>query len=445
MPTTVSTTLEYDQSLCRKKKKTLGNPLQNGILSYLIHLQRAGKDLLVPSKQALPKRFTLYAPLLLLPVNFPSHTELWRDTYCQMHGDQKADLFCSIAHAFTKSGQYVTHVAIGAPIPRFEAAEETTTRGENVLRSPRDLVPIHGDFGPSSLQDPTAIAPSVEDFDAAFWVTTKQSQTVSQVWAPRWTMFSRGNATEKNRILGENSSSPFDGLIESELGQAIGEVDVLDMYVGIGYFAFSYLARGVKRVWGWDLNPWSIKGLRRGCEMNGWRCLLVRVAKNGSLEGTTVEDLVTTIRDSDQGQPSQPIRCVAFCGDNQWSAQIMGALDRAMREDGRSHTELAVRHVNLGLLPTSAQSWAHAVAAIDAQLGGWLHVHENVNIQRIDAKSQEIMEELRRLLATHKAGRWQVRCQHVEQVKTYGPGVVHCVFDVLVEPQNGRGGTTAAF
>lgn len=432
------------QSVYQKKEKTLSNPLQNGIRSYLIKLPQAGDFLQAVTEQALPKRFTLYPPLLLLPVNFSSHTQVWQDAYYRLDASQRGDLFGSIAQAFVGAGLSVTHIAVNAPIPAVEAAEETRTEEENVLRSPRDLVPLHGDFGPSSLQDPAAIAPSQDDFNAAFWVTTKQSQTITQVWAPRWTMFSRGNVTEKNRILGENCSSPFDGLVESELGQAIGEVDVLDMYVGIGYFAFSYLARGVKRVWGWDLNHWSVEGLRRGCEVNGWRCLLVRVAENGSLEGTTVEDLATSIIESDKGEAVQQIRCVAFCGDNKWSAQIVGALDKVMREYGRSHTELVVRHVNLGLLPTSAQSWAHAVAAINAQLGGWLHVHENVNIQHVGAKSQEIVAELRRLLATHKAGRWQVRCQHVERVKTYGPGIVHCVFDVLVEPQDRRGETTAA-
>ena len=425
----------------KKKRNTLGNPLQNGIQSYLNKSEFSQ----AVTEQALPKRYTLYPPLLLLPVNFSSHTQVWQDAYSRLDAGQREDLFDSIAKAFSGAGQYVTHIAVNAPIPAFEGAEETRTEGENVRRSPSNLGPLHGDFGPSTLQDPVAIAPSQDDFNAAFWVTTKQHQPISQVWAPRWTMFSRGNVTEKNRILGENCSSPFEGLVESELGQAIGEVDVVDMYVGIGYFAFSYLARGVKRVWGWDLNHWSVEGLRRGCEVNGWRCLLVRVAENGSLEGTTVEDLAKSIIESDQGEADEQVRCVVFGGDNKWSAQILGTLDKVMQDYGRSHTELGVRHVNLGLLPTSAQSWAHAVVAINAQLGGWVHVHENVDIHNVNAKSQEIVAELIRLLARHKVGRWQVRCQHVEQVKTYGPGIVHCVFDVLVEPQDRRAEITAVF
>ncbi len=434
MSAIVSGALTCAQSVYRKKAKGIGNPLRNGIWSYVIISARNNGDAPAVSEQALPKRYTLYSPLLLLPVNFLSHTQAWHDAYCQLDASQRAELFCSIAQAFSRSGQHVTHIAVNAPIPAFEAGEETRSREENVLRSPSRLVPLYGDFGPSSLQEPAATAPSQDDFDAAFWVTTKQSQNVNQVWSPRWTMFSRGNVAEKTRILGENNNSKFPGLNECELGQAPGEVDVLDMYVGIGYFAFSYLARGFMRVYGWDLNPWSLEGLRRGCEANGWRCLLVSVADGGNLDGTSVKDLAKSIVESDQGHADKRIRCVAFSGDNQWSPQIMAALDQAMQRQQMIHRNLCVRHINLGLLPSSRKSWKGGVVVINAYWGGWLHVHENVDIQDINASSHRITQKLEGLLASHKTGPWQARCEHVEQVKTYAPGVVHCVFDVLVQP-----------
>lgn len=44
----------------------------------------------------------------------------------------------------------------------------------------------------------------------------------------------------------------------------------VDLYCGIGYFTFSYLAAGAKTILGWDLNPWSMEGLRRGAVANKW-------------------------------------------------------------------------------------------------------------------------------------------------------------------------------
>src|SRR5690606_6675835 len=43
----------------------------------------------------------------------------------------------------------------------------------------------------------------------------------------------------------------------------------VDLYAGIGYFAFSYARLGL-RVLCWEVNPWSVEGLRRGAEANGF-------------------------------------------------------------------------------------------------------------------------------------------------------------------------------
>ena len=87
-------------------------------------------------------------------------------------------------------------------------------------------------------------------------------------------MFSRGNIREKARILGQIrlNQSPFSGLCSGELSQDLCEIDVVDLYVGIGYFALPYLRKGVRRVFGWELNGWSVEGLRRGCIRNGFEC-----------------------------------------------------------------------------------------------------------------------------------------------------------------------------
>jgi tRNA wybutosine-synthesizing protein 2 len=369
-------------------------------------------------------------------VNFATHSARWHDVYNNLDANQRRGLFASVVRAFSTAGQKVTHIAINAPISALESSGRSSLENENTLRSPTNLTPVYGDFGPSSLLDRAANAPSRLDLDAAFWVSTQQSQNVSQVWAPRWTMFSRGNVSEKKRILGcEDGASHFPGLTEPELGQNLVEVDVVDMYVGVGYFTFSYLARGVGRVWGWDLNPWSIEGLRRGCEANGWRCLIVGVSEDGSLDGLSIEHLGHLLSESEADGENNPIRCVGFRGDNKWAAHTMAGLAKVVGSKPEHRTGPRVRHVNLGLLPTSRAGWEPALSMVDGKLGGWLHVHENVDVRQIEDRLQHIVHEMDGLLVREREGCWRAACQHVERVKTYAPGVMHCVFDIRVQPE----------
>ena len=240
-------------------------------------------------------------------------------------------------------------------------------------------------------------------------------------------MFSRGNITEKARILGEGpSQGTFPGLDEKSLhDQKISELSVVDMYAGIGYFVFSYLKRGVKRVWGWELNGWSVEGLRRGCEANRWGCRVIRVLENGGLD-TTIKDLVDSLTAND--------RVVIFHGDNRFAAQILLQIQHYM-EQRRQWSP--IRHVNLGLLPSSRPSWDNACRVLDHQQGGWIHVHENVDVREIDEMKAKLKVELEAFRkSVHVEDQIpeepDVNCCHVEHVKTYAPGVMHCVFDFEV-------------
>ncbi|KIX04412.1 uncharacterized protein Z518_05280 [Rhinocladiella mackenziei CBS 650.93] len=482
----------------------------------------------------LPKRYTLYAPLLLLAHNFPTRNPRWRDFYNALSQPERSELFkCIAEEGFAGLG--VSRIAVNAPIAAEENGEEVneperpeawagkypsirpdpdvhdkdlTTmtnptdsdtevqvpsqkRRQHILRSPSGLVPVYGDWGPQPRQIPSPKGrllltdPTTRDFSEAFWTSTTQHRGIMQCWAPLYTMFSRGNVSEKARILGlaPASTSPsagekaeiggrFPGLSPPALDEPIEAVDVIDFYVGIGYFAFCYLACRVRRVWGWDINPWSIEGLRRGCERNGWGCVVVRVDEDGKLVGMGVKELVervvgvqgdTNVRnggrmakgtenvggarigagnESGRGNEERAdvIKCVAFLGDNKWA-------DKVMREvrcefDGQERG-LNVRHVNLGLLPTSGGSWENAIRMVTGSYnqgkGGWLHVHENVDIGRIDEMKGNIVQGIERL-ASREAGRegnqrthWVVSCVHVEEVKTYAPGVMHCVFDIEIK------------
>lgn len=374
----------------------------------------------------IPKRYTIYEPMLLLGSNFPSQTPAWEAFYSSLLTADKHVLFGTIGRAFRSAGQNITHIALNAPIqPNLDDDDADG----NVMRSPTNLQPLYGDFGPEKMFDSNASQPTQADFDAAFWVQTSQLSGIKQVWAPRWTMFSRGNIAEKARILGleKQNPSPFPGLSNEELGQDIGEVDVVDFYVGIGYFAFLYLEKGIRRVFGWDINGWSVEGLRRGCERNGIECEVVRVPDDASEQEQkdVVEHVVGVLR----GKTN--VRCIVFWGDNSFAGRIMCEVGAALENDTLS---LTVRHCNLGLLPTSQGSWKDAVKVIDPVLGGWLHVHENAEIGAVEQKKRHVLGVFAEIVAREKDERWQTSCEYVEMVKTYAPGVGHFVFDIKLWP-----------
>lgn len=394
-------------------KEFLGKPTSQNILQ---NLEISPETL----NGALPKRFTVYEPLLLLPANAFQVPPAWGTFCASLTPEQREELYSSIAKHFARLG--VSHIAINAPI-----ALMGTQGRENRIRSPAGLIPLYGDFGDSSLVSPLGedAQPTAKELENALWVRTSQNQGIVQIWAPLYTMFSRGNVTEKARILGQGpSQGTFQGLEERDLQeQAVQDISVVDMYAGIGYFVFSYLRRGVKRVWGWELNGWSVEGLRRGCEANGWGCKVFRILSDGRLD-TPIDDLVASLTEAD--------RVVIFHGDNQFAAQILAWIQEVI-ESQRKWSP--VRHVNLGLLPSSQPSWDNACRVLDLQRGGWLHVHENVDIREIEKKTQEILAELASLRGrVHgELGVTQdvaINCDHVEHVKTYAPGVMHCVFDI---------------
>lgn len=398
------------------------NPLQAGIKDFLddSSLQPVLSEHGLSIDQltsALPKRFTIYQPLLLLPANTFQAPPIWGTFYAALTAEQREALYASIAKHSRRLG--ATHIAVNAPIALTNKGEE------NRIRSPAGLIPLYGDFGDIlSTSGEGNTQPGEAELGRAFWVRTVQNNGIVQIWAPLYTMFSRGNITEKARILGQGPyGNTFAGLDEGSLqGQSVSDISVVDMYAGIGYFVFSYLKRGVRRVWGWELNGWSVEGLRRGCEANGWGCRILRVQQDGSLD-MTVEELVQSLAEKD--------RVVIFHGDNRFAADTLLKIQWVMESQ---HYWDPIRHVNLGLLPSSQPSWDNACRILDSERGGWLHVHENVDVREIEEKKAEILTELgrrwRSVLHKHISNDPAVECCHIEHVKTYAPGVMHCVFDV---------------
>ena len=286
-----------------------------------------------------------------------------------------------------------THIALSSPIPPDRG--KGTDQGKrdacpNALRAPLGLQPLYGGFG--SRDDPA----DEHGFAHALWVSTRQNG-ILQIWAPLHTMFSRGNIKEKGRVL----SFP----------DVKGNTAV-DLYAGIGYFAFSYVKAGARKVLCWEINPWSVEGLRRGAEANRWRTTIARCGEKtkgaenqGSTDGTEL---------------------LVFLEDNASAVQVIRS---------RRNELPPVRHVNLGFLPSSSGLWRDAVEMLDLNAGGWIHTHENVaahNVERRTVEVGRIMDGWCR--AVHRPAGDVVRCEHVERVKSFAPGVLHCVFDVFVGP-----------
>lgn len=167
---------------------------------------------------------------------------------------------------------------------------------------------------------------------------------------------------------------------------------------------FSYLKAGARRVWCWEINPWSVEGLRRGCEANGWA---VKVINMG--EGLALSD-----------EEDQSVKVVVFSESNEFAVNRLANLQR-----GR----IMVKHVNLGLLPTSRGSWRTATEVVEND--GWIHVHVNVGEHEIEQRVEECVQEFRSLESQVGTDR-MVICEHVERVKTFAPGVLHCVFDLYI-------------
>jgi tRNA wybutosine-synthesizing protein 2 len=316
-------------------------------LQAFLHAARLPADL----RATAPKRSSTYPPLLLLPSDAFASAP-WR-AYLREQPEFLADLATALK---------VSHIARNAPI----------AAGGNVMRSPSGLEFL---YPPDYSSSPDA------GFGGALWVHTTQNG-IRQTWAPEFTMFSRGNVKEKKRVL--------------EFKDVRGQ-EVVDLFAGIGYFVFSYLKAGATRVWCWEINPWSVEALRRGCAENGWS---VRVVKRGEEFVDDAEEKVVVFEESNE--------------------------HAVHRMKGRS---TRVRHVNLGLLPSSRNAWEAALTLL--QDGGCAHVHENVGEQEVKWKREEFVRELQGI--EEAAGRARlICCEHVERVKTFAPGVLHCVFDMRV-------------
>lgn len=314
--------------------------------------------------QSLPKKWSIYPPMVLFSSN-TFESDIWRD---------HAGFFPFL---ITNMFPSATHIAVNKPI--IESDE---------MRRPFSLVPVYGNFGPTQSPD-LFESPSDEDFEDELWCSVVQNG-ISQCWAPRYTMFSRGNIKEKKRVLDTFQVNPNDV--------------ILDLYSGIGYFTFSYIKKG-GIVFCWEINKWSIEGLQRGMIANGFKFKVVE--KDETINAAQFQSLLNA-----------GTKAFIFNESNITAPKRMEQLDQT----------LPIKHINLGLLPSSQQSWEITSTIIQkySQCPTSIHVHENVSIHDFEKFKESTLEYFCNFGTTEFL--------HLEKVKTFAPDIWHIVVDYLHHP-----------
>ncbi|QID87143.1 S-adenosylmethionine-dependent methyltransferase [Saccharomyces pastorianus] len=341
----------------------------------------------------LPLKYTIYPPMVLFnnsTVRSFNHP-VWQEAFQKEYVDSNefySKLLCFISpknpHDNADShfkDRFLTHLAINNPIIETD-----------ILRRPFNIQPLYGELiDKDALNDDDDTLwenPSQEQLGSSIWCRVIQNG-ITQIWSPVFTMFSRGNIKEKKRIL---ATFPD-----------ISNNDVVDLYAGIGYFTFSYLTKGARALFAFELNPWSVEGLKRGLKANGFH-------KSGN--------------------------CHVYQESNEMCIQRISEF-QAQHPD----FELRIRHINLGLLPSSRQGWPLALKLIHLQGASsttvTMHIHENVHINAIRDGSFESntiaeLESFNESISSNENSDIKLHFVNskLERIKTFAPDVWHICFDV---------------
>lgn len=305
-------------------------------------------------KQYIPKRWVVYEPMVLFNNN-TFDTEAWQSVLGRIDSQ---DFFKTL---LVKKFPHITHAAVNQPINK-----------SSIMRVPENILPLYGHFEPEVTSQMLEL-PTESDFKQAFWCHTIQNG-IYQTWAPRFTMFSRGNIKEKKRIL--------------DTFKNLNNTWVLDLYGGIGYFSLSYLKNGAKLMC-WELNPWSTEALIRNCQMNNF---------SFKLNPTTYDEST---------------QVYIFNENNEHSI-------KSLHQVMSNPSSLPISHINLGLLPSSKQSWDMTTHFMTlSSMSPVVHVHENVHIDQFELFTKELMDYFP-----------NTKLVSINKVKTFAPDVWHTVFDI---------------
>ncbi|KAK6204752.1 S-adenosyl-L-methionine-dependent methyltransferase [Scheffersomyces amazonensis] len=349
--------------------KETSNNNSNGLVSSIIEFFNKNNLHVQEDKliEHIPKKWSIYPPMILFNYN-SFDNEIWHNV----------DFNALFEYIRNKKlfGSEITHFAVNQPI----------IKTNNEMRKPVNLIPLYGDFGPDNKCDSI---PTQEDFSSAFWCTVIQNG-IFQTWCPKYTMFSRGNIKEKARIL-----STYKNLNNSI---------VFDLYCGIGYFSLSYLKNGAT-LFCWELNPWSIEGFRRS--INGkYKYRIVQKDDENFNYEIYQEDI------------KKGVRVFLFVESNENVTRRLTTFPS---------NSLNISHINLGLLPTSYNSWLltrkilqeYRQKSVESTL---IHIHENYHIDEI----QKLIEFIKSEYGVSNDD----QIKGINKIKSYAPDIWHLVIDL---------------
>ena len=117
---------------------------------------------------------------------------------------------------------------------------------------------------------------------------------------------------------------------------------------------------------------------------------------------------------------------------------INGILDKMTVHEGDNAVSLArlrgaADRCHLGLLPSSEAVWEACLLALKPTTGGTLHIHMNVEEERIDAWVDDTVKRFVKWCQHHQLG-FTCKPLHVERVKWFAPRVRHVVLDLSLRP-----------
>ena len=158
---------------------------------------------------------------------------------------------------------------------------------------------------------------------------------------------------------------------------------IVDCFAGIGYYCLHALVNaGAKHVHACEINPNSIQALVKALKLN------------------QIEENMTI-----------------YPGDNQETLPKL---------------EYLADRVFLGLLPSSELVWDNAINCLK-ETGGYLHIHMNVEEEKIPNWQKLTIEEINKL-AKVNGRKLSVVSSHLEKVKWFAPRVRHVVLDLELRP-----------
>ncbi|KAI5204937.1 hypothetical protein E4T38_04549 [Aureobasidium subglaciale] len=342
--------------------------------------------------------------------------EAWGSLLSTLEHDEIESVFLAICdHRLNHI--YPTTAITPLEVPRHDSAISVASVKDEDIAALRPTAKVRSQDSPSRRTDAEEY-PTKEDFDNAFWASTRQNGII-QYWAPRHTSSPHHNTTLATRTPN----------ISRAAHQSHKGCTAVFLSAETGSLAFNHVAAGVHKVLCWDSNPWSIEGLRRGAVKNRWN---VQIRRKSQSRCKSLGLLPKT-------------RIVAFEEEDEKALARVNDL---------RHKLPPVRRVHCGSTTTSRKSYAMAAAILDPELGGWVYIQEGCGVQEVVPRSIEMRADLEEIVQTLDRergylgnGKIDARkpvVEHIQRTASHTPGIStyhHFEYEIILP--NRRNGSSS--